>query len=87
MLSDHPGELLSVPERMVVSPTAGVFEPGHLLDVEGGTFEAGAQLGVVVGPGTRTPVRSPFAGTLHGVLARSGERLRAGQPVAWLRVR
>jgi hypothetical protein len=31
-------------------------------------------------------VRSPFRGTLMGMLAHPGERLRAGQPVAWLRV-
>ena len=43
-------------------------------------------IGVVEGPGTREPVRSPFAGTVMGVLAHPGERLRFGQPVAWMRV-
>ena len=28
---------------------------------------------------------SPFAGELMGVLAHPGERVQAGQPIAWLR--
>ena len=32
------------------------------------------------------PVCSPFRGMLIGMLAQPGERLREGQPVAWLRV-
>jgi biotin carboxyl carrier protein len=30
-------------------------------------------------------VRSPFAGSIVGVLAESGERVTASQPIAWLR--
>ena len=30
-------------------------------------------------------VRSPFRGTIKGVLAVTGERLTRSQPVAWLR--
>ena len=37
--------------------------------------------------GVSTPVRSPFDGFLVAILASEGERLRPGQPVAWLRVR
>ena len=78
------GERLAVPERMIVAPAAGVFrstatEPGM-------TLIAGDVVGVVEGPGTALPVFSPFHGTLMGMLAHSGERLREGQPVAWLRV-
>ena len=29
-------------------------------------------------------VRSPFAGTWQGTLAYPGERVHAGQPIAWL---
>ena len=43
-------------------------------------------IGMVDGPGTWTPVASPFSGRLIGVLVHPGERLREGQPVAWLRV-
>ena len=46
---------------------------------------AGQAIGVVEGPGASTPVRSPFGGFLVGMLARAGERVREGQPVAWLR--
>jgi biotin carboxyl carrier protein len=31
-------------------------------------------------------VRSPFAGTLMGMLAVPGERVHTGQRIAWLRV-
>jgi biotin carboxyl carrier protein len=46
----------------------------------------GEIVGVVEGPGTREPVRSAFAGIVMGFLAHSGERLREGQAVAWMRV-
>ena len=79
-----PGERLAVPERMIVAPAVGVFRPAEV--DEGATIAAGDVVGEVVGPGTSAPVRSPFDGTLMGMLAHPGERLRAGQPVAWLRV-
>lgn len=47
---------------------------------------AGQAIGVVEGPGASTPVRSPFGGALVGMLARAGERVREGQPIAWLRL-
>jgi biotin carboxyl carrier protein len=78
------GERLAVPERMIVAPIVGVFTPVDF--DEGATIEAGDVVGELVGPGTREPVRSPFGGTLMGMLAHPGERLRVGQPVAWLRV-
>jgi biotin carboxyl carrier protein len=78
------GERLAVPERMIVAPAVGVFRP-HGVD-EGVTVDEGDEIGIVEGPGTRCPVRSPFRGTLMGMLAHPGERLREGQPVAWLRV-
>jgi biotin carboxyl carrier protein len=82
-LLDH-GEGLLVPERMIVAPTVGVFRAVDL--PEGGVLVQGSTVGMVDGPGTSTPVSSPFAGQLVGVLAQPGERLREGQPVAWLRV-
>jgi len=80
---DH-GEGLLVPERMIVAPAVGVFRSADL--DEGAHLVAGQTVGVVDGPGTSTPVASPFAGRLVGMLAHPGERLREGQPVAWLRV-
>jgi biotin carboxyl carrier protein len=78
------GERLAVLERMIVAPGVGVFRPLEL--EEGARLSVGDVLGVIEGPGTQQFVRSPFRGTLMGMLAHSGERLREGQPVAWLRV-
>jgi biotin carboxyl carrier protein len=80
----HHGELLDVPERMIVAPSVGVFRPNVVTG--GDLVDAGEEIGVVEGPGTSMPVRSPFRGMLIGMLAQPGERLREGQPVAWLRV-
>ena len=83
----HHGEGLAVPERMIVAPAVGVFRP-HLEAAgdDEGLVSEGQSIGVVEGPGTTTPVCSPFAGRIVGLLAHPGERLREGQPVAWLRV-
>ena len=43
-------------------------------------------IGSVEGPGTSEQVRSPFRGQVMGMLAEPGERVREGQPVAWLRI-
>ena len=83
-LLDHHGERLLVPERVIVAPSVGVFRPAGLDD--GAAVASGQTVGMVEGPGTSTPVASPFAGQLVGMLAHPGERVRAGQPVAWLRV-
>lgn len=88
-----PGEVLAVPERVIVAPTVGVFRPlasDSDLDlthaVDGTVVTPGQAIGVIEGPGSSTPVRSPFGGFLIGMLARAGERVREGQPVAWLRL-
>jgi biotin carboxyl carrier protein len=78
------GERTDVPERMIVAPSVGVFRPNDV--DEGTTICKGDVVGELVGPGTQVPVRSPFGGTVMGMLAHNGERLREGQPVAWLRV-
>lgn len=79
-----PGETLGVPERMIVAPAVGVF---RAQTAESGDIVCeGDEIGVVEGPGTRQPVRSPFGGTIMGMMVQPGERLRQGQPVAWLRV-
>lgn len=85
-----PGEVLAVPERVIVAPAVGVFRPLQDTDDDataaGELICAGQAIGVVEGPGSSTPVRSPFGGFLVGMLARRGERVREGQPVAWLRL-
>jgi biotin carboxyl carrier protein len=83
------GETLTVPERMIVAPVVGIFRPGDNVanvSFEGLEVQAGDEIGTVEGPGTSCPVLSPFGGTLIGMLAHNGERLRSGQPIAWLRV-
>ena len=80
------GEILGVPERVIVAPAVGVFRPLSPADGDETLIAAGQAIGVVEGPGASTPVRSPFPGALIGMLARAGERVREGQPVAWLRV-
>lgn len=82
------GERIHVPERLVVAPSAGVFRwlPAETLTAEGELVAPGQSIGVIEGPGTTTPVLSAFAGFLMGMLAEPGQRLRQGQPVAWLRI-
>jgi biotin carboxyl carrier protein len=81
---DLEGERVAMVERMIVAPVVGVFRP--LGVEEGATVSVGEAVGVVEGPGTREPVRSAFTGVVIGFLAYSGERMREGQPVAWMRV-
>jgi biotin carboxyl carrier protein len=78
------GERLHVLERMIVAPAVGVFCPSGL--DEGAYVEAGASIGSIDGPRSSVIVQSPFTGELVRILAHPGERLREGQPVAWLRV-
>jgi biotin carboxyl carrier protein len=81
---DLEGERVAMVERMIVAPGVGVFRP--LGVVEGATVSVGETVGVVEGPGTQEPVRSAFDGVVMGFLAHSGQRLREGQAVAWMRV-
>ena len=76
----HEGEHLFATERVVVSPGAGVFRPDPSLD-------AGLDLspGQLIGHVGDHEVRSPFAGSVVGVLAVDGERVTPSQPIAWLR--
>ena len=80
------GETLAVPERVIVAPAQGTFRP-----VEAGEIALEAPVveeqvfGFVEGKGHSTPVRSPWGCKLMGMLAHAGERVREGQPVAWLR--
>ena len=80
------GEVLAVPERVIVAPAQGTFRP-----VEPDGFTPAVPvveeqvIGFVEGKGHSTPVRSPFGGLLMGLMAHAGERVREGQPVAWLR--
>ena len=81
-----PGEDLMVLERVIVAPTVGVFTPAPQgANFEGTVVEVGQAVGTVETSGSATPVCSPFRGYLMGMMARPGERVREGQPIAWLR--
>ncbi|MCL2394963.1 MAG: hypothetical protein FWC87_09785, partial [Acidimicrobiaceae bacterium] len=89
----HHGEHLYVSERVVVSPGAGVFDPtGGIGDpssppasVTNVAGEPAVEVGTLLGTVSGSEVRSPFSGHLMGMLAHAGERVQAGQPIAWLR--
>lgn len=82
-----PGEDLTVLERVIIAPALGIFEPHPPAEVtaEGEVVRAGQEIGTVTVSGRTVPVLSPFTGFLMGLLAHPGERVRDGQPVAWLR--
>jgi biotin carboxyl carrier protein len=82
------GEELHVPERVILAPAVGVFRPtpDDASAREGHPVTEGDVVGVVESRGCAHPVRSAFTGFLMGMLAHPGERVREGQPVAWLRV-
>ena len=89
----HQGEHLYMSERVVVSPGAGIFDPEDGLSVPGPGGLSGKKgsdveiaVGALLGRVGAVDVRTPFAGRLVGFLALRGERVMAGQPVAWLRV-
>jgi [acyl-carrier-protein] S-malonyltransferase len=74
------GEHLFAVERLVVSPSAGLFTPiGGI--AEGASINVGTVLGTV----GDAEVRSPFAGILQAYIAVEGERITPRQPIAWLR--
>ncbi len=81
------GERLAVPERVILAPVVGVFRslPPEVVTCEGEIVVEGQVIGYVDRADAREPVRSGFRGFLMGLLAHDGERVRAGQPVAWLR--
>ncbi len=77
----HEGEHLFATERVVVSPASGVFRPSA--DTRSGRLLAP---GDVLGTVGESEVRSPFGGTIMGMLTEDGERVSAQEPIAWLRV-
>lgn len=80
-------EVLAVPERVIVAPAQGTFRPVEpAVATVKAPLAAEQVIGFVEGKGHSTPVRSPFGGHLMGLLAHAGERVREGQPVAWLRL-
>jgi biotin carboxyl carrier protein len=86
----HPhfhGERLAVPEKVVVAPCIGRFRAAEpeTVTAEGELIAAGDVVGFIDAQDQVVPVQSAFAGWMMGLLAHEGERVREGQPVAWLR--
>ena len=75
------GEHVAIDARLVLAPTAGVFQR-HTHHEHGALVEPGA----VVGHVGDEPVHSAFAGRFAGFLALDLERVTPSQPVAWLAV-
>jgi biotin carboxyl carrier protein len=73
-------------ERLIIAPAAGVFFPAFT-DVSAenpGMVAIGDEIGMLVQAGEKHLVTSPFTGSLLGMLAQPGERVRQHQPLAWL---
>jgi hypothetical protein len=74
------GEVVSIDERVVVSPANGRFHPSARVAV-GDFVSAEISLGHVGGE----PVTSPFEGVLMGFRSLPGSRVSRGDALAWLR--
>lgn len=81
MSRDH-GEHLDIVERVVVSPEAGLLKFDRKAC---SVIRAGQAIASVENSGSSIPVTSPFDGFLIGTIPHQGQRIRRGQPVAWLR--
>jgi hypothetical protein len=80
-LFEHLGEVVSIPESLVVSPAGGRFHRESL--VEGATVLAGTLIGVVAfNGGTALRVTAPADGVFLGWMAWDGESLQRGTPLA-----
>jgi biotin carboxyl carrier protein len=81
-------EEVHVPERLIAAPTAGVFRmsPPDVVTAEGEIVHAGQVLGAIEVTDGAVSVTSAHTGFLMGLLALPGERVRAEQPLAWVRV-
>jgi [acyl-carrier-protein] S-malonyltransferase len=87
-------EQYEMTERLVVSPATGRFRPVEAFAASAPTLNLGGSepaaeiavaVGELIGWAGESEIRSPFAGTLQGIIVLAGERVVAGQPVAWLR--
>jgi biotin carboxyl carrier protein len=81
-------EEVHVPERLIAAPTAGVFQaaPPEIVTAEGEIVQAGQVVGSIQITDGAVSVTSAHTGFLMGLLAMPGERVRADQPLAWVRV-
>jgi biotin carboxyl carrier protein len=81
-------EEVHMSERLIAAPAAGVFRAAapEVVTTEGEIVHAGQVVGAIEITGGRVDVTSAHTGFLMGLLALPGERVRAEQPLAWVRV-
>ncbi|HEY4375809.1 MAG TPA: hypothetical protein VGM93_01570 [Acidimicrobiales bacterium] len=81
------GDDVRLAERLVVASVPGIFTPRapEVFTTEGEIVHEGTVIGVISGPGRQDEVQCFCGGFLMGLLAEAGERVRPGQPLAWLR--
>jgi biotin carboxyl carrier protein len=81
-------EEVHVPERLIAAPMAGVFRaaPPDVVTTEGEIVHAGQVVGSIEVTDGAVAVTSAHTGFLMGLLALPGERVRADQPLAWVRI-
>ena len=89
-----PQPFFAMAERLVVSPATGPFRPVEQFAASAPSLGGGiaperpelrVAVGELIGWAGETEIRSPFAGSLQGIIVLAGERVVGGQPVAWLR--
>ena len=79
------GELLDVPDRIVVAPRTGVFIPLERSEfAAGATVRSGQTIGHLRCGQELHQVTSPFAGVARDLLALPNERVRQYQPLLWM---
>lgn len=80
------GDDTRIDVRLVVAHRSGTFQPAPVGEItaEGELVAVGGVIGHIAGPGSVEPVTSFCAGFLVRLLAEPGERVRPGQPLAWL---
>ncbi len=80
------GDDVRIDVRLVVAHIPGVFQPAPVGEItaEGELIAEGGVIGHIGGTGQQEPVTSFCAGFLVRLLAQPGERVRPGQPLAWL---
>ena len=80
--TEQESPALTGPERVIVAPAAGVFEP--VPTTRGSAIRRGQVVGHVRCGDQRVEITSPFDGQAQGVFAWPDERVRRFQPVLWM---
>ncbi len=79
--TEQESPALAGPERVIVAPAAGLFEPAA---TDGAPIRRGQVVGHVRCGSERVEITSPFDGQARGVFAWPDERVRRYQPVLWM---